>query len=90
MRKLKKTAIRGDTERSESRAMDPLQERALEAEEAGNLPAALELWKALVDKTGKVPCCIGYGQVAEKLKMWNEAEKAFVQALHGSPKGLHH
>jgi uncharacterized protein HemY len=66
--------------------MDPLQRRALEVEEAGDLPEALELWETLVDKTGEVPFCLGYGRVAQKLEMWNEAERAFTKALHGAPK----
>ncbi|MFY9853805.1 MAG: tetratricopeptide repeat protein [Terracidiphilus sp.] len=65
--------------------MDALQKRADEAEEAGDLPLALELWKerSKIDVDGIF--FLKYGRVAQKLEMWEEAEEAFTQALRLQP-----
>jgi tetratricopeptide (TPR) repeat protein len=68
--------------------MDPLQERAQQLEDSGDLPAALQLWKSLAEENGKVPHYIGYGRVAEELKRWDEAEEAFTQALRKAPSAF--
>jgi tetratricopeptide (TPR) repeat protein len=61
--------------------IDDLQKRADEAEEAGDLPAALDLWKerAKIDVDGIF--FLKCGRVAQKLERWEEAEDAFTQAL---------
>lgn len=64
---------------------DALQQRAEDAEEAGDLPLALELWKELAEKYNEAPPFLWYGQVAEKLAKWEEAENAYTQALHLQP-----
>jgi tetratricopeptide (TPR) repeat protein len=64
---------------------DALQQRAKEAEEAGNFPLALELWKELAEKYNEAPPFLFYGQVAEKLAKWQEAEDAYTQALRLQP-----
>ena len=62
-----------------------LQKRAEEAEEAGDLPLALELWKGLAEKCNEAPPFLFFGQVAEKLAKWEDAENAYTQALHLQP-----
>ncbi len=64
---------------------DALQQRAEEAEEAGDLPLALELWKELAEKRNEAPPFLFYGQVAEKLAKWEEAANAYTRALHLQP-----
>jgi tetratricopeptide (TPR) repeat protein len=64
---------------------DALQQRAEEAEEAGDLPLALELWKELTEKRNEAPPFLCYGQVARKLAKWEEAENAYTQALRLQP-----
>ena len=65
--------------------IDALQQRAEDAEEAGDLPLALELWKELAEKYNEAPPFLWYGRVAEKLAKWEEAENAFTQALRLQP-----
>jgi tetratricopeptide (TPR) repeat protein len=64
---------------------DALQQRAQEAEDAGDLPLALELWKELAEKHSETLFFLCYGKVAEKLAKWEEAENAFTQALRLQP-----
>jgi tetratricopeptide (TPR) repeat protein len=65
--------------------IDDLQKRAEEAEEAENLPAALELWRELVERSGEAFYFLRYGRVARELEMWVEAEDAFTRALRLNP-----
>jgi Tfp pilus assembly protein PilF len=65
--------------------MDFAQKRAEEAEEAEDLPTALELWKELAAENQEVFFLLRYGGVAQKLERWDEAENAFAQALRLDP-----
>jgi Tfp pilus assembly protein PilF len=65
--------------------MDSLQKRAEQAEEAEDLPAALELWKELATMKRDEMFFLRYGRVAEKLERWDEAEDAFASALRLAP-----
>ena len=66
--------------------MDSLRRRAEEAEEAEDLETALELWRELAAKNSKDEFCfLRYGSVAKKLEKWEEAEKAFTEALRLDP-----
>lgn len=56
--------------------------RAEKAEEAGDLQAALELWRELAIRDRDAVFFCHYGRVAQELEKWDEAEKAFAQALH--------
>jgi hypothetical protein len=49
---------------------DDLQQRAKNAEKAGDLPLALELWKELAEKYNETPPFLFYGRMAEKLAKW--------------------
>jgi tetratricopeptide (TPR) repeat protein len=77
--------MRGENEASEGFAMEPLQEQAQEVGEAGDLPAALELWKSLAEKDGEARSFLKYGTVAIELERWEEAEQAFTQAVDRAP-----
>jgi superkiller protein 3 len=65
--------------------IDALQKRADEAEEAGDLPAALELWKERSKSDQDGIAFLKYGRIAQKLEIWEEAEDAFTQALRLQP-----
>jgi tetratricopeptide (TPR) repeat protein len=65
--------------------MDDLQKRAVEAEEVGDLPLALELWKERSQRDEDGIAILQYGRIAQKLEMWEEAEDAFIQALRLQP-----
>jgi tetratricopeptide (TPR) repeat protein len=62
-----------------------LEKRAEEAEEAEDLPTALELWKELAARNQEVSFLVRYGRVAGKLERWEEAENAFARALRLDP-----
>lgn len=64
---------------------DFLENRAEEAEEAGDLQTAFESWKELAVKNQDSAFFLRYGSVAEKLGKWEEAESAFTQALRLDP-----
>lgn len=64
---------------------DFLEQRAEEAEEAEDLQTALGLWKELAVKNPDPAFFCRYGRVAQKLGRWEEAERAFAQALHLDP-----
>jgi len=66
--------------------MDDLQRRACEAEEAGDLPVALELWKERSRGADASIFLLKYGRVAQKLGKWADAEAAFTQAIHLCPE----
>jgi tetratricopeptide (TPR) repeat protein len=61
--------------------MDFLRKQAEEAEDAGNLAKALELWRELAGRGREAVAFLRYGSVAQKLGGWQEAEIAFTQAL---------
>ena len=65
--------------------MDTLQKRAEEAEEAGDLTAALELWKELATKENEAHLFFRYGNVARTLERWQEAEEALNQTHRLAP-----
>jgi tetratricopeptide (TPR) repeat protein len=65
--------------------MDALQKRAVDAEEAGDLPLALELWRERSKSDEDGIFYLKYGRVAQKLEMWEKAEEAFTHALHLQP-----
>jgi tetratricopeptide (TPR) repeat protein len=71
--------------------IDDLQRRADEAEEAGNLELALELWKERSCGDDAAIFLPRYGRLATKMGKWDEAESAFSDAISlGPPKaGLH-
>lgn len=66
--------------------MDVLQKRAVEAEEAGDLPLALELWKERSQREDEDGISfLKFGRIAQKLEMWDESEVALTQALRLLP-----
>ena len=66
--------------------MEFLEEKAVQAEENGDLDLALELWKVLAQKDRDPVFFTCYGRVAHRLEKWDEAEAAFAQALRIDPK----
>lgn len=65
--------------------MDALQKRAVEAEEAGDLPLALELWNENSTSDDNGVSFLKIGRIAQKLERWEEAENAYTQALSFRP-----
>jgi tetratricopeptide (TPR) repeat protein len=65
--------------------MDSLQKQAEQAEEAEDLPTALDLWRELAARNQEVFYFLRYGSVAKKLEKWDEAEDAFTHALRLDP-----
>lgn len=65
---------------------DELQRRAEEAEEAGDLPAALELWKERSRGDGAEIFLLKYGSVELKLGKWDDAEVAFTESIRLCPE----
>lgn len=66
--------------------MDALQKRAVDAEEAGDLSLALELWKERSQRADEDGISfLKYGRVAQKLEKWDESEDALTQALRLLP-----
>jgi tetratricopeptide (TPR) repeat protein len=68
--------------------MDDLQKRAYDAEEAGDLPAALEFWKERSKSDEDGISYLKYGRMVQKLEKWEEAEDAYTQALRLQPSSL--
>ena len=66
--------------------IDELQKRAEEAEEAGDLHAALELWKERSRGDGAEIFLLKYGSVAVKLGKWDDAEVAYTEAIRLCPE----
>jgi tetratricopeptide (TPR) repeat protein len=64
---------------------DGLQKRADEAEEAGDLPLALELWKECSKSDEDGIAFLKCGRIAYELGNWEEAENAYTQALRLQP-----
>jgi len=62
-----------------------MEDRAEQAEEAGDLPTALELWRELAIAERDAVFFCRYGRVAQELEKWEEAESAFAQALRLEP-----
>lgn len=58
-----------------------LEDKAERAERAGDLHAALELWKQLASHSQNPGFLCRYASVAEELDRWDEAEAALNQAL---------
>jgi len=65
--------------------IDDLQRRADEAEEAGNLELALELWKERSRGDVAAIFLLKYGGLASKMGRWDEAESAFLDAIRLCP-----
>jgi tetratricopeptide (TPR) repeat protein len=65
--------------------MDSLEARAELAEEAGELENALDLWGELAAREREPDYYCRYGLVAERLERWDEAEKAYSEALRLEP-----
>ena len=65
--------------------MDALQKKAVEAEEAGDLPLALELRKERSTSDDNGISFLKIGRIAQKLERWEEAENAYTQALRLRP-----
>jgi tetratricopeptide (TPR) repeat protein len=65
--------------------MDPLQQRAEEAEEAEDYGTALTLWRELAARNRDEFSLLRYGSAAEKVGRWEEAEKALTDALSLAP-----
>jgi tetratricopeptide (TPR) repeat protein len=65
--------------------IDALQKRANEAEEAGDLPLALELWKERSKSDEDGIAFLKSGRIAQELGNWKEAENAFTEALRLQP-----
>lgn len=65
--------------------MDPIENKAEEAEEAGDLLLALRLWKHAAENRPTLRSFCRYGRVAQQLKRWDEAESAFAEALRLDP-----
>ncbi|MGD0735901.1 MAG: tetratricopeptide repeat protein [Terracidiphilus sp.] len=64
---------------------DDLQKRADEAEEAGDLPLALELWKERSKSDEDGIAFLQSGRIAQELGNWTEAESAYTEALSLQP-----
>jgi tetratricopeptide (TPR) repeat protein len=65
--------------------IDALQKRADEAEEAGDLPLALELWKERSKTDEDGIAFLQSGRIAQELGNWKEAESAYTEALRLQP-----
>jgi tetratricopeptide (TPR) repeat protein len=65
--------------------MDSLEDLAEKAEERGDLLLASQLWKELAERERDPVVFARYGRVMEKLVKWDEAERAFSQALRLDP-----
>jgi protein O-GlcNAc transferase len=66
--------------------IDELQKRAQEAEDAGDLPAALELWKERSRGDNPALFLLKYGRLAYKLGKWDDAEVAFTESIRLCPE----
>jgi len=62
-----------------------LVETARGAEKSGDFAAAFQAWNQLVSATRRADHYCQLGRVASKLRMWAEAEKAFLDALAIEP-----
>jgi len=62
-----------------------LEEQAERAEERGDLQASLGLWKEAAEKDQDAVSYCRYGLVAEELGRWDEAFRAFSEALRLEP-----
>lgn len=58
-----------------------LEDEAEQAQEDGDLKTACILWREIAAREQNAPSFVKYGRLATKLKEWNEAEDAFIQAL---------
>jgi tetratricopeptide (TPR) repeat protein len=63
-----------------------LERRAEAAEEVDDFETALHLWRELVRKDRDPVFLCRYGRTAQKLENWDEAEKAFTDALRVDSK----
>lgn len=66
--------------------IDDLQKRAQEAEDSGDLLAALELWKERSRGDGAAIFLLKYGSVALELGKWEDAEVAYTEAIRLCPE----
>jgi tetratricopeptide (TPR) repeat protein len=60
---------------------DFLAKRAEEAEDAGDMNTALELWKQLAARNHEEYFLLRYASVAKEVEKWQEAEDALTQAF---------
>jgi len=65
--------------------MEPIDKRAEDAENVGDLETAYELWKQLAPASSDEYVLTRYGRVAQKLQKWEEAERAFARAFRMAP-----
>ena len=72
--------ISRDRQQEGAAGMD-MEGRAEKAEEAGDLEAALGLWRELAIRDRDAVFFCHFGRVAQELERWEEAENAFAQAL---------
>lgn len=63
-----------------------LVEAAEQAEENGDFEKARQIWHRLASEKGKAVFFCRWGYTAQKLTIWDEAEKAFGDALSADPK----
>jgi tetratricopeptide (TPR) repeat protein len=66
--------------------LEPLEEIANRAEEEGDLEKAFSAWHRLCLKSNDPVHFCRLGYVAKNLEMWDEAEKAFLDALQLDPR----
>lgn len=59
-----------------------LRKAAARAEQSGNYLAAFEIWQSLASSANRPDYLCKLGRMAQMLRRWGEAEKAFVDALN--------
>jgi tetratricopeptide (TPR) repeat protein len=64
---------------------DFLAKQAEEAEDAGDMNTALELWKQLAARNREEYFLLSYARVAKEVEKWQEAEDALTQAFRLAP-----
>ncbi|HEY1464835.1 MAG TPA: hypothetical protein VGF44_15575 [Terriglobales bacterium] len=64
---------------------DFVAKRAEEAEDAGDMNTALELWKQLAARNREEYFLLSYARVAKEVEKWQEAEDALTQAFRLAP-----
>lgn len=66
--------------------MEAFEDKAEAAERSGDLSSARQLWRELAFTHQDPVYFCRYGQVAQELREWDEAENAFVNALQLDPR----
>jgi tetratricopeptide (TPR) repeat protein len=62
-----------------------LEDEAEKAEENGDLETAHTLWKKIAARNRDASSFLSYGRLATKIEEWDEAERAFAEALRLDP-----